>query len=1382
MARFPLAPVAGGLSEGTVAGRQPQGTYTDGANVRGVDSRTGQVCWGAQRAGLERVGEASNQDATPTHLFQAERVIPRERWVDLTTTPATDTAPSSVSDEWTTNLLSGPVLDVAATLDGVAYYLMESGEVILVNGSGKISERIPSETPFAFRTVPRIGVDSEGGVYLCASRDVADEATEGVAARLVRLAKSDEDVWRVQWEAFFDHRVTMFAYGDGHLYVVEDPIEPESGDRPPAALTRMSAPLSTGLFAWRQEPLPRPIFDVAIGRGGSALISCPASPLRFGVDGSIFTERTVTWTPHNLPASAASLYAWVSADYVNDRETEPAQGAAVTVMMDRRKKPNPYVDIGGPSREMRRPVHQLFQAPTWDTEAFGGLGGIRFTPQAVLRSGRTTSVDVEDSLALLPPIDNYAIVMAIQLDEVAIAAAVTRKYWSQRTRTAGQANLAGLLFGSNVSVIERTSTISTTADDVATAAADAVNASLCAIVTFFPSTAAATPTFRVNGVAVAPGAAFPQVVNFGPYQNAYTGAGVGVGPMIAGPCTTFGEGDPNEVNLLADPSVTLTLEGTSALIDPRRIVDESFDSYILLREDGAPTYARLIADFGASWVGMDSLRVATNATIVTIEFDDTSIAFLLANRVHISTFTLADFPSAEAGNGMRVYDLRLDHPTDIAAQYCRVTFTRGGTSIVRVAELSLRAQALNAGSNFLADTWKLYEAVVLDTSSLGNIEVVEGYLARKIGIVHEFPTIAGGHTYGSDAVMPAVVGDIDDSGLVRQTMRSPYPLLVKYAADGSPLAAIASAGVGLGAIASGENVLTWGEPNPYGGGAPNAGKIGRKLVDSGRTFTGTGGWMIAAGTEIPLVATTRLATGPCGSLFVPFRPAIGSTGSAAVRRYNGSTGALRWSATQPLLPIAVAGSGLQVDESLVGGACGPEFLFVATVGEARARRLAVTGRFDSRIPDSIEVSTFRVDTLGDVRRLNTTTNVWDILNTGGDLGAGALPGERPWSATLYGVTIIGDGRKYRVYDAANRTLRDFAASVKGYLPPRAKLALAHRGRLFLGAADNPYALYACRYGDVFDWDLGPIFEDAAQAVAGTTSSQGRVPERLTALMPLGDDVLLIGTSRKQYALTGDLGEGGRLDLVDQSNGVAFGYAWCVGTVGLYYFSANGGLWVRNGQGARLLSASKVQRRLEDIDQRTHRIELAYRWQDRTVHIFVIPLGRFEGGIRHHVYEEPTNAFHMDVFGGGVMRQVTTVATLDGGSAAERTLMLGFADNEIRKFSSAAEDDDAIPIASHVLAGPLLPPEQMLEGSVRAIYAHLASDSGPVEVGIRASEAADVPGPIVDVGVLQPGRGDGVTVMGAGAALFVEVRGLGRAWCVHEMDVEGELTGRKGSNR
>lgn len=1387
MKQYPLAPIAGGLSEGTVEGRQPKGTYSDGANVRGIDPRTGRLCWGAQRAGLEGVGDAPNQSATPTHLFQAERVIPRERWVDLTTTPADDTTPSSVSVEWSTNLQGGPVLDVQTSLEGVGYFLLETGEVVLVNAAGRATERIPSQTPTGFRTVPRLGVDTEGGVYLAATRDEGDEQTAGVAARLVRLTKNDADVWEVQWEAFFEHRVIAFAYGDGHLYVVEDPVEPESGDRPPAALTRMSAPLSTGLFAWRQVPLPRPIFDVAIGRGGSALISCPASPLRFAVDGTLFSERSVTWTPHNLPSGAASLYAWVSADYVNDSETEPDDGDAVTVMMDRRKKANPYVEIGGPTRDMRKPVHQLFQAPTWDEEAFGGLGGLLFTPQSVLRSGRNTSVDVEDSLALLPPLENYALVMAIQLDEAAVAAANTRKFWSQRSTLAGQPDLAGVLFGSVTSVTDQNAAISTTPTDIATAADDGVNGSLCAIITFFPSVGGAAPAFRVNGFAAAAGAAFPDVVNFGPYQTAYVSGPSGVGPFVAGPCTTFGEGDPNEVNLLSDPLVALTLEGAHPFDEPRRIVDESFASYLNLTAQTSPTVTpRVVVDFGSSWIGMDSIRVATNAVHLLVEFDDTSSAF--GALVASAEYDLEQFPSVDVGNGMRVYDLRIGNATDIAAQYARFTFTpRSGTQTVRLAELSLRAQSLNAISNLLSDTWKLYEAVVLDTSSIGNIQLVEGYLARKIGILHEFPPTTGpnAHPYGSDGSMPPVTGELEDVGLVRQTMRSRYPLLVKYGSDGTPLAAVASAGVGLGAVADGDNVLTWGEPDPYGGGAPNSGTIGRKLVDLGRTFTGTGGWNITAGTEIPLVSPTRLATGPCGSLFVPFRPAIGSTGAAAVRRYRGVTvgvgpgetgGDLRWSLAQPLLPIAVASGGLMIDESAIGGACGPEFLFVGTVGEARSRRVAVTGRFDSGEPESVEISTFRIDTLGDIRRFNSTTDAWDSIE------ASALAGERPWSATLYGFTIIGDGRRYRVYDAANRTLRDFAAAVKGYLPPRAKLGLAHRGRCYLAAADNPYALYANRYGEVFDWDLGPIFEDAAQAVAGTTSSQGKVPERITALMPLSDDVLLIGTSRKQYALTGDLGEGGRLDEVDRSNGVAFGYAWCVGSNGLYYFSANGGLWRRTNQGAQLLSAGKVQRRFEDIDQRRNRIELAYRWQDRTVHIFVIPLGRFEADIRHYVYEEPTEAFHIDVFGGGVLRQVTAVATLDGGSASERTLMLGFADNEIRRFSSSADDDDGVVISSHALVGPLLPQEEMREGVVQAVYGQLASDGGGVEVAVRASETADVPGPVVAVDTLQPGRGYGATVPGAGAALFIEVRGLGRHWCAHEMSVEGAVAGEKRSNR
>lgn len=1365
-----MPPIAGGLSEGTSEARQPRGTYIDGENVRGVCPRSGKLVWGAQRAGLGRLGGAAGSDATPSLLFEAERVILRERWVDLTTSSAANTSPDEVGVAWSLDLQQGQVLDMVTSLEGLAYYLLDSGEVVVVNDAQRISERVPSVTPAGFRTVPRLGVDADGALFVAATVDTASTATEGVASLLVRLEKSDVDVWSDVWVAEFSERMATFAYGEGNLYLVLDPPEPEAGDRPPASLVRMAAPLSTNAVAWSVFPIPRPVMDVAIGRGGSALLSMPSSQLRFAVDGTAFTVRSVTWTPFNLAAAEAQLHAWISADAVNDSDNAPEDGDPVSVMNDRRQRANPFVEIGEPVRDVRSTFGSFFEAPTWDASAFGGLGGVKFAPQALLRSGRNTSTEAERELALIPSEVGvgFGWAMAVQLDAASIAAATVRSLLSQPTTDAGQASWLLASNGDQLTVLDETSPVSTGVADVGT---ESPGGSRAAIISMHVTAAGAVPVWRINGTTVASATVFPLVESFGPYDV----AGL-AGATVDGPATMLGEGNANEVNLLAAPGVSLAVQSQLGDQSPSRLVDGTITTR--LQFDSRPAdlvYATVTADFGSVITGIDSLQLYTSASSVRVQIGTgapTGTPPVVGGSAFDQTFSLFEIaPRREYGDGVFGYDLRLPKSIPIAGRYVVLTFNAtfaGESAALWVSEVSLRAQGLNGAK--VPDTWWLYEAVSLKTGTLANLQAVEAYLARKVGLLHELDPA---HPYF--ASMPAVVGEIVDPGGVRETLLSPYPILVKYSSGGDPIAAVSSAGLGIAAIAAGDHVLTWGEPDPYGdGAAPAVGTIARKLLDNGRTFTAV--WSASASGADPIVAPTRIATGPCGSLFVPYRPKAGASGSAGVRRYLGSTGALSWQLPYGTLPLAVGVGGLQIDESALGGACGPEFLFMATAGGPRAHRVDVTGRLDTGLADRVEVSRFSVLSSGSLVRYAGEGDPWSVV------ASGVFGGDRPWAQSIYGKTIIGDSRTYRVWDPVNETLRDFSGSVKGYLPPRAKLALAHRGRLYLAAADNPFALYASRYGDVFDWSLDPLIDDVSTAIAGTTAAQGRVPERITALMPLADDVLLVGTARAVYAITGDLGEGGRLDLVDPSHGVSFGYAWCSGSRGLYYFSSRGGLWLRSAQGGRLVSEGRVQRRLEDIDQTRYRIELAYRWQDRTVHVFVVPLSGFESDLSHFVLEEETGAFHRDRFAGGVARQVTSVATFRGATSSEGTLAMGFGDGFVREFQAAAEDDDGVAIGSHALVGPLVSADDAREGSIRAVYGQLASDGGGVQVGVRSSDVADVPGALGETGILDPGRGYGVTVRGAGAALYVDVRGIGRAWSVHEMMMDATVMGEKRNRR
>jgi len=255
--------------------------------------------------------------------------------------------------------------------------------------------------------------------------------------------------------------------------------------------------------------------------------------------------------------------------------------------------------------------------------------------------------------------------------------------------------------------------------------------------------------------------------------------------------------------------------------------------------------------------------------------------------------------------------------------------------------------------------------------------------------------------------------------------------------------------------------------------------------------------------------------------------------------------------------------------------------------------------------------------------------------------------------------------------------------------------------------------------------------------------------------------------------TGDLADGGRLDQLDKSQGVAPGYAWCESSSGIYYFSARGGVNFLNAQSQiSVVSYGSVQRRLEEIDITKSRIKLCYNWIDKTVHVFVLA-NNVGSDVEHFVFDEALGAWHKDSFGSGFENAVTTAATQHGDGPEDRSLLIAFGDGKVRRWNQYAQDDDGKPIQSYAMVGPLVSGREGIETRIQGLYAQLATDQGPVEVAIRASNSADAPGPPGTFARLEPGRGLGVGVNASAPALYVDVRGIGSAWAVHEL--RGEIS-------
>lgn len=123
------------------------------------------------------------------------------------------------------------------------------------------------------------------------------------------------------------------------------------------------------------------------------------------------------------------------------------------------------------------------------------------------------------------------------------------------------------------------------------------------------------------------------------------------------------------------------------------------------------------------------------------------------------------------------------------------------------------------------------------------------------------------------------------------------------------------------------------------------------------------------------------------------------------------------------------------------------------------------------------------------------------------------------------------------------------------------IVVAYRKRLIVagGNADNPENFYASRVGKPSDWDYSK--PDPSGAFAGNGAKAGQIGEPITALIPFGDDAMLIGCDRSIWLMNGDPKSGGRIDVISRNCGILSQSAHAFDPAGNLYFVGTTGLFM-----------------------------------------------------------------------------------------------------------------------------------------------------------------------------------------------------------------------------
>lgn len=331
-----------------------------------------------------------------------------------------------------------------------------------------------------------------------------------------------------------------------------------------------------------------------------------------------------------------------------------------------------------------------------------------------------------------------------------------------------------------------------------------------------------------------------------------------------------------------------------------------------------------------------------------------------------------------------------------------------------------------------------------------------------------------------------------------------------------------------------------------------------------------------------------------------------------------------------------------------------------------------------------------------------------------------------FSTSLFGNIYFADGTNEKYYDPATNTMTAWTASA-GTLPVdstnRPRLIETWRGRLVVaGIKTDPHNWFMSAVGDADDWNYSPTVEVETQAVAGNNSSAGKVGDVVTGMIPYSDDVLIFGADHSMWQMTGDPMAGGRLDLISDVTGMAWGRAWCKGPDGsVFFFGSRGGVYrMAPGQTPERISKA-IEEELTDVDQNRFLIRMAWNDREIGVHVFVTPL--LAGTGFHYFFDARNGSWWRDRFAEPNHNPVS-VCVYDGDESDDRAILLGGGDGYIRKWTLSALSDDGTAIESYVYLGPIQEKDGTIPFVLSEVQAVLADGSATVDMQVFAGDSAE----------------------------------------------------------
>lgn len=384
-----------------------------------------------------------------------------------------------------------------------------------------------------------------------------------------------------------------------------------------------------------------------------------------------------------------------------------------------------------------------------------------------------------------------------------------------------------------------------------------------------------------------------------------------------------------------------------------------------------------------------------------------------------------------------------------------------------------------------------------------------------------------------------------------------------------------------------------------------------------------------------------------------------------------------------------------------------------------------------------------------------------VSDSNGNMSPGV---PRIFSSQIQNKMYFCDGIVIKVYNPTTASVAELVASV-GTIPgdnrnTAPRLMCGWRDRLVIaGWRFDPFNWAMSAAGDPTNWAFNPFPALETGAVIGNNSAAGLNPDVLTCIFAYSDEILMMGGSRSIYQMTGDPLSGGRIDLVTNEIGMAFGRPFCRDGSGVIYFMSNRGSIYRFAPGGLPEQISDPINQLVlgiDFDKNI----VCSAWDERSygAHFWISPVAA--GPALHYFFDAHSGAFWQDQYQN--THNPFAAVSWEDGDPNQRFILIGCNDGVIRKLDINAKDDDGIAIQSSCAFGPIKDKDgQKLYISDLQCDLDLTSDAVTWKIlSSRDAQSALSAGQVLGSGTFFAGRSRSQAVRAAGHAHYITLGSLG----------------------